>query len=59
MLRTSICTHLREKGVPIEEISHYLGHNDIKVTEEYYSKVSFQKEESLNTAIDDILKKIL
>ena len=59
MLRTSICTHLREKGIPIEDISHYLGHNDIKVTEEYYSKVSLKKEDSLNKAIDDILKKIL
>jgi len=59
MLRTSICTHLREKGVPIEEISRYLGHENPKVTKEYYSKVSMQKQDSLNYAIDDILKKIL
>lgn len=59
MLRTSICTHLREKGVPINEISKYLGHESSKVTEEYYSKVSIQKQDSLNTAIDDILEKIL
>lgn len=58
MLRTSICTHLREQGVPISEVSKYLGHEDIKVTEEYYSKVTKEKKEMINEVIDEILQKI-
>lgn len=58
MLRKSICTYLREEGVPITEISKYLGHEDIKVTEEYYSKISKEKKTKLNEVIDEILEKI-
>ena len=59
MLRTSICTHLREKGVPLQEISAYLGHEDPAITEEYYSKTSNQKQEILNNVIDEFMKKIV
>ena len=59
MLRTSICTHLREKGVPLEEISKYLGHENSSVTEQYYSKVSDNKKEVLNDVIDQFIRKIL
>ena len=59
MLRTSICTHLREQGVPLDEISKYLGHEDIQVTEEYYSKVTKEKKDKINEVIDEILQKII
>lgn len=58
MLRTSICTHLREEGVPLEEISKYLGHEDIKVTEEYYSKISKEKKSKINEVIEEIMEKL-
>ena len=59
MLRTSICTHLREKGVPIEEISKFLGHEDPAVTEQYYSKISQNKKEAINDVIDEFMKEIV
>lgn len=59
MLRTSICTHLREKGVPLEEISKFLGHEDPAVTEQYYSKISKNKKEVLDHVMDDFIKEIL
>lgn len=58
MLRTSIVTHLREKGVPLTEVSKYIGHADPKITEEYYSKKSLTKQNMINEVIDEILKKI-
>lgn len=59
MLRTSICTHLREKGVSLEEVSKYLGHADLEVTAKYYSKSSNQKNELLNDVINDFIQKII
>lgn len=59
MLRTSIVTHLREKGVPLEEVSKYIGHKDVQVTEFYYSKKSINKQKLINEAIDEIMQKIV
>lgn len=59
MLRASICTHLQEKGTPIEEISKYLGHEKIKVTETYYVKESQHKKEQVTEALEGIMKEII
>ena len=59
MLRTSICTHLQEKGIPLEEVAKYLGHEGIKVTEIYYSKESRKKKEEVTEALNRILEEIL
>ena len=34
MLRTSIVTHLKEKGVSLDEISKYLGHQETAITKQ-------------------------
>lgn len=59
MLRTSAVTHFREKGVPLEEISMFVGHKETRVTDLYYSKTSLNKEKLINIAIEENLKKIL
>lgn len=59
MLKTSICTHLREKGISLEEVSKYIGHKDTEVTDRYYSKVSNNKTSLINQAIDELLHDIL
>jgi len=58
MLRTSICTHLREKGVPLEEISKFLGHEDPEITDQYYLKTSNAKKEVINTVLEEFIAKI-
>ncbi len=56
MLRRSLVTHLAERGVPLEEIARYVGHDSIKVTEEYYLKKSKEKSKRLNSLIDELIQ---
>ena len=58
MLRSSIVTHLKEKGISLEEISQYIGHSDTDVTKTYYLKESKEKEKSINEVIEEMLKEI-
>lgn len=52
MFRHGIAMHMQSKGVPVEVISHHLGHADTKTTLEYYARLSASQEkmilESLN-----------
>ena len=59
MLRTSIVTHLKEKGVSIDDIANYIGHETSKVTEDYYLKTSLEKESKINQVINEFITKIL
>lgn len=59
MLRTSIVTHLKEKGVSIDDIANYIGHETSKVTEDYYLKTSLEKESKINQVINEFINKIL
>lgn len=59
MLRASIVTHLKEKGVSLDEISKYLGHQETAITEQYYLKTSINKEKQINEVIEDFMKEIV
>lgn len=59
MLRASIVTHLKEKGVSLDEISKYLGHQETAITEQYYLKTSINKEKQINDVIEDFMKEIV
>lgn len=59
MLRTSAVTYLREKGVPLEDISSLVGHKETSVTDIYYSKTSLNKEKLINVVIKEKLKKVI
>ena len=59
MLRASIVTHLKEKGVSLDEISKYLGHQETAVTERFYLKTSINKEKQINDIIEDFMKEIV
>ena len=59
MLRRSIITHLSENNISLEEISSYIGHEDIETTERYYLKVSKEKKLKINQVIDKLIKESL
>jgi integrase len=40
MLRHSAAVHMAEAGIPMEEISQYLGHGDVNVTRTVYARFS-------------------
>jgi integrase len=40
MLRHSAAVHMAEEGVPMSEISQYLGHSDTRITEQIYARFS-------------------
>ena len=40
MLRHSAAVHMAEEGVPISEISQYLGHSNTQITERIYARYS-------------------
>lgn len=59
MLRKSIVTILRNRGVPIEDISNYIGHENSNITEEYYLKQSKEKEKKLDQILSQMIKEII
>lgn len=59
MLRTSIVTHLKEKGVSLDDIAKYIGHETSQVTKDYYLKSSEDKERKINEVINEFLKEII
>ena len=40
MLRHSVAVHMAEAGIDLWEISRYLGHSNVKVTQQVYARLS-------------------
>ena len=56
--RRSLVTHLKERGISIDEIALYLGHDSIKVTDEYYLKKSKEKDNKIDQLIEKLVKEM-
>ena len=56
--RRSLVTHLKERGISIDEIALYLGHDSIKVTDEYYLKKSKEKDNKIDKLIEKLVKEM-
>ena len=58
MLRHSAVTYLHDKGVPLADISRFVGHGSINITEDVYLEKSQAKQKQIVSILEDTIKQL-